>query len=56
MFSEKQIEEILKSHKPKNKDDLNELIKKFSKQLIESMLESERAESSPICGVNSLML
>ncbi len=43
MFSEKQIEEILKSHKPKNKDDLNELIEKFSKQLIESMLESERS-------------
>lgn len=41
MLDDKKIQELIKEHKLKDMGDVNSLLKQFSKQLLENMLESE---------------
>ncbi len=44
MFKDAQIQQILEEHRPSNISDLNRMLKGFSKQLIEALLEKEMTE------------
>ncbi len=44
MFDDEKIESLIKENKLKNMDDVNSLVKKFSKKVIETMLQHEISE------------